>query len=73
MIPSSNTLNKMMNYFENKDKAKTMAILDPKSSSKFPVKQKIVGEISTGSNLAGKADGGLSWPNNMSGLMLLDL
>ena len=48
--PSSNTLNKMMNYFENKDKAKTMAILDPKSSSKFPVEQKIVGEISTGSN-----------------------
>jgi len=67
--PSSNTLNKMMNYFENKDKAKTMAILDPKSSSKFPVKQKIVGEISTGSNLAGKADERpqLSWPNNMSG------
>ena len=67
--PTSNTLNKMMNYFENKDKAKTMAILDPKSSSKFPVKQKIVGEISTGSNLAGKADGRvqLSWPNNMTG------
>ena len=64
--PSSNTLNKMMNYFENKDKAKTMAILDPKSSSKFPVKQKIVGEISTGQTLAGKADKG-QWPNNMTG------
>ena len=59
----------MLIYFENKDKTKSMAILDPKSSSKFPVKQKMVGEISTGSNLAGKADGRvqLSWPNNMTG------
>ncbi len=67
--PTNNTLNKMLTYFENKDKSKTMAILDPKSSPKFPVKQKMVGEISTGSNLAGKADKRpqLSWPNNMSG------
>ena len=67
--PTGSTINKMLNYFENKDKNKSMAILDPKSSSKFPVKQKIVGEISTGSNLAGKADKRpqMSWPNNMSG------
>ena len=65
----------MMNYFENKDKAKTMAILDPKSSSKFPVKQKIVGEISTGSNLAGKLMKGLNYHGQITCqvLMLLDL
>ena len=61
---------KMLNYFEGKDKAKSMAILDPKNSSKFPVKQRMIGEISTGSNLSGKTDKRkqLSWPNNMTGV-----
>lgn len=68
--PTSRTAKKMLNYFENKDKSKSMEILDPKNSAKFPVKQKMVGEISTGANLSGKADKRpqLSWPNNMSGV-----
>ena len=67
--PTGGPGKKMLKYFEEKDKSKSMAILDPKSSSKFPVKQKMVGEISTGSNLAGKSDKRkqVSWPNNMSG------
>ena len=67
--PTGGPGKKMLRYFEEKDKSKSMAILDPKSSSKFPVKQKMIGEISSGANLAGKADKRkqVSWPNNMSG------
>ena len=60
---------RMLNYFNTKDKTKTLPILDPKNSSKFPVKQKMIGELSGGANLSGKADKRIqtSWPGNMGG------
>ena len=61
----------MLSYFNIKDKSKTLAILDPSpSSSKFPVKQKMIGDLSGGANLSGKADKRIqtSWPGNMSGV-----
>ena len=61
----------MLNYLNTKDKSKTLAILDPSpNSSKFPIKQKMIGELSGGANLSGKADKRIqtSWPGNMSGV-----
>ena len=71
--PTKKGFKEMTKYFESKDKSKSMAILDPKSSSKFPVKQKMIGEISSGSNLIGKTDKRkqVSWPNNMTGVEVL--
>ena len=61
---------KMLAYLNTKDKSKSLPIMDPKSSSKFPVKQKMIGELSGGANLSGKADKRIqtSWPGNMSGV-----
>jgi hypothetical protein len=60
---------KMLAYFNTKDKSKSLPILDPINSLKFPVKQKMIGELSGGANLSGKADMRIqtSWPGNMSG------
>ena len=71
--PTKKGFKEMTKYFESKDKNKSMSILDPKSSSKFPVKQKMIGEISSGSNLIGKTDKRkqVSWPNNMTGVEVL--
>ena len=69
--PTNAPEKKMLNYFNTKDKSKTLAILDPSpNSSKFPVKQKMIGDLSGGANLSGKADKRIqtSWPGNMSGV-----
>ena len=73
--PSDPTLapeKKMLAYLNTKDKSKSLPIMDPKNSSKFPVKQKMIGELSGGANLSGKADKRIqtSWPGNMSGCLL---
>ena len=52
-LASKGNSEEMLNYFNTKDKTKTLPILDPKSSSKFPVKQKMIGELSGGANLSG--------------------
>ena len=42
--PTNAPEKRMLNYLNTKDKSKTLAILDPSpSSSKFPVKQKMIG------------------------------
>ena len=69
--PTNAPEKRMLNYLNTKDKSKTLAILDPSpSSSKFPIKQKMIGELSGGANLSGKADKRIqtSWPGNMSGV-----
>ena len=48
---SSGDLAKMEMYFNG---AKSVPILDPKSSSKFPIKQKLVEELSGGKTLVKK-------------------
>lgn len=61
---------RMLSYLNTKDKSKSLPILDPANSSKFPVKQKMIGDLSGGANLSGKADKRIqtSWPGNMSGV-----
>ncbi len=63
---SSGDLSKMEMYFNG---AKSVPILDPKSSSKFPIKQKLVEELSGGKTLVKKTYKGkvIGWPGNMTG------
>ena len=63
---SSGDMSKMETYFNG---AKSVAILDPKSSSKFPIKQKLVEELSGGKTLIKKTYKGnvIGWPGNMTG------
>ena len=63
---SSGDLAKMEMYFNG---AESVAILDPKSSVKFPVKQTKVEELSKGKTLIKKTYKGqvIGWPGNMSG------
>jgi len=63
---SSGDLAKMEMYFNG---AESVAILDPKSSDKFPVKQTKVEELSKGKTLIKKTYKGrvIGWPGNMSG------
>jgi hypothetical protein len=68
--PAGTAEKNMLVYLNTKDKSKSLQILDPISKSGFPVKQKMVGELSGGANLSGKADKRIqiSWPGNMSGV-----
>ena len=63
---ASGDLAKMEMYFNG---AESVAILDPKSSDKFPVKQSKVEELSKGKTLIKKTYKGrvIGWPGNMSG------
>ena len=63
---SSGDLAKMEMYFNG---AGSVAILDPKSSDKFPVKQTKVEELSKGKTLVKKTYKGrvIGWPGNMTG------
>ena len=63
---ASGDLAKMEMYFNG---AESVAILDPKSSGKFPVKQTKVEELSKGKTLIKKTYKGrvIGWPGNMSG------
>ena len=63
---ASGDLAKMEMYFNG---AESVAILDPKSSDKFPVKQTKVEELSKGKTLIKKTYKGqvIGWPGNMSG------
>jgi hypothetical protein len=62
---------KMMSYFKNKDKGRT--ILAPKSKGAFIISQSGVDQISKGKNLSGKTYKGTvtGMPNNMTGSELL--
>ena len=76
-IPNDQTLapeKKMLAYFNTKDQSKSLPILDPINSSKFPVKQKMIGELSGGANLSGKADMRVqtSWPSYMTGVDVIN-
>ena len=68
---SSGDLAKMEMYFNG---AKSVPILDPKSSSKFPVKQKLVEELSGGKTLIKKTYKGkvVGWPGNMTGAEVIE-
>ena len=63
---SSGDLAKMEMYFNG---AESVAILDPKSSDKFPIKQTKVEELSKGKTLIKKTYKGrvIGWPGNMTG------
>ena len=41
---------KMLAYLNTKDKSKSLPLLDPKNTSTFPVKLKMIGELSGGAN-----------------------
>ncbi len=63
---SSGDLAKMEMYFNG---AASVPILDPKSSDKFPIKQKTVEELSKGKTLVKKTYKGkvIGWPGSMTG------
>ncbi len=63
---SSGDMALMQTYFSGSDSVK---ILDPKSSDSFPIKQKLVEELSSGKNLNKKTYKGrvVGWPGNMTG------
>lgn len=52
----------------------TLAIVDPTGKDGFPIKQKTLGELSSGANLEGKFYNGAmpAWPGNMTGKQVVE-
>ena len=63
----------MMLYFARANK-EDLAIVSHKGKDAFPIKQTMINEISSGSNLVGKTYGGLvpGWPGNKTGAEVIE-
>jgi hypothetical protein len=62
----------MQAHFSGKDAGRK--IMSPKSKDKFPIKQKMVDELSKKKNLSGKTYKGVmpAWPGNMTGVQVIN-
>ena len=70
--PTLAAAKKMHAHFSGKDTDRK--IMSPKSTDKFPIKQKMVDELSKKKNLSGKTYEGVmpAWPGNMTGVQVIN-
>ncbi|MDC1134509.1 DUF4856 domain-containing protein [Alphaproteobacteria bacterium] len=70
--PTNVSEKRMQAHFSGKDADRK--IMSPKSKDKFPIKQKMVDELSKKKNLSGKTYNGVmpAWPGNMTGVQVIN-